>query len=82
MSQLDLGAATVAWALFDGAVPADSPQMQSGAEDGAPYASVLDAMRDGWRVMQLPSPPKAGAETAPGHLPHEYVLERMVPSHD
>ena len=74
--RLDLKGPVVAWALFDGAQPDDDRQMKTGDADEPPYASVVDAMRDGWRVLQLPQPP---SELDPGHLDHEYVLERMVP---
>ena len=76
LGSLSLAAPVVAWALFDGAQPDDDRQMKTGDADEPPYASVVDAMRDGWRVLQLPQPP---SELDPGHLDHEYVLERMVP---
>jgi hypothetical protein len=75
----DMGGGTVAWALYDGARPADE-QMQAGSQGEPPYASVLDAMCDGWRVVQLPSLPSyaRGTEYETAPLPWEYVLERMV----
>lgn len=71
---------TVAWALFDGTLAADQPQMQSGDSEQPPYDSVLAAMRDGWNVIQLPVLPAyiPGHEHESGHLPYEYVLERKV----
>jgi hypothetical protein len=79
----DLDAATIAWALYDGAKPEGALQMQTGDEDTPPYKSVLAAMRDGWFVMQLPTMPTfhRGEEHETGHLPYEYVLERRVPFH-
>ncbi len=76
----DLESHVVAWALYDGARPAHERQMQSGDEDEPPYRSVLDAMRDGWFVIQLPTLPyyMEGREHETGHLPYEYVLERRV----
>ena len=76
----DLSSGTVAWALFDGAAPAGQRQMQSGDQDQPPYRSVLDAMRDGWFVIQVPTLPYFvhGQEHETGHLPYEYVLERRV----
>jgi hypothetical protein len=76
----DLAARTIAWALYDGAAPADGRQMQSGDSDEPPYSSVLDAMRDGWFVLQVPPLPvfARGREHETGHLPYEYVLERKV----
>jgi hypothetical protein len=76
----DLASQTVAWALYDGARPAGDLQMQSGDESEPPYASVLEAMRDGWNVFQLPVLPLylPGHEHETGHLPYEYALERKV----
>ncbi len=79
----DLDAQTVAWALYDGALPEGKRQMQSGDQEKPPYRSVLAAMRDGWFVLQLPPLPYyvRGQEHETGHLPYEYVLERKVEIH-
>ena len=76
----DLDSNTIAWALYDGAVPAEKMQMQSGDQAEPPYRSVLAAMRDGWFVMQISTLPYfvRGQEHECGHLPYEYVLERRV----
>lgn len=76
----DLESQTIAWALYDGTKPADQLQMQTGDQQEPLYKSVLDAMRDGWFVMQLPTMPYfvRGLEHETGHLPYEYVLERRV----
>jgi hypothetical protein len=66
-----------AWSLFDG-----TGRAATMAGDGAapPYPSVLAAMRDGWRVIQLPqlqaAPPGTEHETA--FLKYEFVLEKLV----
>ena len=80
LAKSSLESNTVAWALFDGAAPAEKQQMQSGDEETPPYASVLAAMRDGWNVLQVPTLPIyiPGHEHEGGHLPYEYVLERKV----
>ncbi len=80
LSNSELDSQTVAWALYDGAAPADKIQMQSGDQDKPPYRSVLDAMRDGWFVMQVPTLPYyvRGHDHEVGHLPYEYALERKV----
>lgn len=80
LSHSDLDASVVAWALYDGAKSADELQMQSGDQQEPPYRSVLDAMRDGWFVIQIPTLPYfvRGQEHEVGHLPYEYVLERRV----
>ncbi|UUZ81546.1 hypothetical protein LJK88_44145 [Paenibacillus sp. P26] len=76
----DLESRTVAWALYDGAKPKNELQMQTGDSNEPMYESVLDAMRDGWNVIQVPSMPVflSGHEFEQGHLPYEYVLERKV----
>lgn len=76
----DLDSQAVAWALYDGAAPRDQLQMQSGDQDEPPYRSVLDAMRDGWFVIQVPTLPYfvRGQEHETGHLPYEYILEKRV----
>ena len=80
LAHSDLNAEVVAWALYDGAAPPDKRQMQSGDEETPPYRPVLDAMRNGWFVIQIPTLPYyvRGEEHETGHLPYEYVLERKV----
>jgi hypothetical protein len=79
----DLESRAIAWALYDGTLKEGEIPMQSGdagAEGKPPYHSVLDAMRDGWRVIKLPTLPYfvEGREHETGHLPYEYVLEKLV----
>jgi hypothetical protein len=74
----DLGSEAVAWALYDGALPADAVQMQTGSEYEPPYDSVLAAMRDGWRVFQASPQPERSAATGTGQLANEFWLERSV----
>jgi hypothetical protein len=66
-----------AWSIFDGT----GRQVHMAGDGGQPpYPSVLAAMRDGWRVIQLPhlqaAPPGAEHDTA--FLRYEFVLEKMV----
>jgi hypothetical protein len=70
----------VAWAIYDGAKAKSEPQMNTGDAATPPYESVLDAMREGWNVLQLPVLPmyQSGNEHELGHLPYEYTLERKV----
>ena len=66
-----------AWSIFDGT---GRQTHMAGDGDKPPYASVLAAMRDGWRVIQFPSlgaaPPGAEHDTA--FLKYEFVLEKLV----
>lgn len=70
----DLDGAVVAWTLHDGVDTGEA-----GAEK--PYATGLDALRDGWRLIQTsPVPqPAPGAETVRGRFEHEFTFERIVP---
>lgn len=78
----DLGSDVTAWALYDGALGPDEVQMQAGSEDTPPYGSVLDAMRDGWRVFQASAMPERSAGQGIGQLANEFWLERMVETDD
>ena len=74
-------ATTIAWSLFDGTGAA---QRMSGDADAAPYDSVLEAMKDGWRVMQVAQqqPAYPGMEHRTAYLPFEFILERLVEMSD
>lgn len=66
-----------AWSLFDGT---GRQSRMAGDGDQPPYPSVLAAMRDGWRVLQLPplAPAPPGAEHDTAFLKYEFVLEKLV----
>jgi hypothetical protein len=67
----------VAWSLFDGAGHATT---MAGDSERPPYDSVLAAMKDGWRVIQvpqlIPAAPEQPHQTA--FLRFEYVLEKLI----
>lgn len=73
----DLASGVGAWTLYDGS---GRQQHTTGDSDSPPYPSVLEAMKDGWRVIQLPQqfPAYPGMEYTTSFLKFEYVLERMV----
>jgi hypothetical protein len=73
----DLLSRVVAWSLYDGA--GDQTSI-SGDSDVPPYDSVLAAMRDGWRVLQVPATQRSapGTEHETSFLKWEYVLEKIV----
>lgn len=68
---------SIAWSFFDGT---GSKKRTSGDADAPPYTSVIAAMQDGWRVMQVSQqmPPHPGMEHRTSYLPYEFILERMV----
>ncbi|MCY0896511.1 MAG: hypothetical protein OWS03_09515 [Alicyclobacillaceae bacterium] len=74
----DFESPVVAWSMYDPTIPADQLQMQTGDSNRPPYATLLDAMRDGWCILQVPHTPHfvRGHEYETGHLPYEYILEK------
>ena len=66
----------VAWSFHDGSGRA------SDLDGSPPYRSGTEALRDGWRLIQVSPVPQRlpGAERVAGRLEHEAVLERMVPA--
>ena len=63
------------WALYDAAAP-DKPVLPS---QDAPYASVLDAVNDGWRIVQFPRPELYNfTDVDNTYLTYEFILEKYV----
>jgi hypothetical protein len=73
-----LDSETVAWSVFDGSRAEGD---EAGDGDEPPYANGLDALRDGWRLIQASPliPPAAGEEYATSFLKFEFLFERLVP---
>jgi hypothetical protein len=73
----DLGSPVTAWSFYDGTGRATG---MSGDSETPPFPSVLAAMKEGWRVIQLPAlaARSPGREHDTGQLPFEYVLEKLV----
>ena len=73
----DLNSSVVAWAMYDGT---GETRHTTGDSETPPYNSVLEAMKDGWRVIQFPQqfPAYPGMEYYTSYLRFEYVLERIV----
>ena len=71
----DLASPARAWSRYSGA----GTHHRSGDLDEAPYPSVVAAMQDGWRVLQVSQllPPMPGADMiATSFLKFEALLER------
>jgi len=71
-----LTSGVLAWSLYDGT---GVYEFDASDEADPPYPSVLAAMRDRWRVIQLPSlhAVNPGAAQQPSYLRFEVVLERL-----
>ena len=72
----DLGSSVTAWAVYDGT---GKEHHTTGDSDTPPYKSVLEAMKDGWRVIQFPQqfPAYPGMELTTSYLRFEYILEKL-----
>lgn len=63
------------WALYD-TTATDEPVLPS---QDAPYASVLDAVNDGWRIIQFPRPELYNfTDVDNAYLTYEFILEKFV----
>jgi hypothetical protein len=67
---------TIAWSIYDG-TGKEEPEYRVDSEP--PYSSALDAMKDGWRVIQVPvlMPHQKGQEYNTDYLRFEYILEKL-----
>ena len=66
-----------AWAVYDGT---GQREHMSGDSDEPPYASGLEALKDGWRLIQA-SPlvdHVSGDEFRTGYLKYEFFFEKMI----
>ena len=76
-SALDTG--VIAWAFYNGS---GGTRHMSGDADEPPYKTGLDALRDGWRLIQA-SPlvsHVSGDEFKTDYLKYEFFFEKMVSS--
>lgn len=73
-----LAGRVVAWSFHDGS--GRDAELPVTAEGKPPYRSGVDALADGWRLLQAsPVPVRIpGAERVTGRLEHEFVFERIV----
>lgn len=68
---------TVGWSMYDG-TGASAPT--TGDSDIPPYATGLDALKDGWRLIQAAQllPPYPDHEYDVSFLKHEFFFEKLV----
>jgi hypothetical protein len=77
LSTSSLASKVVGWSFFDGA----SVEVEEAGDSMVPpYATGLDALRDGWRLFQASQllPPPAGEEYATSFQKFEFFFERLV----
>ena len=68
------------WAVYDGT---GSEAHTTGDSDVAPYKTGLDALRDGWRVIQFPQliPPYPDHEYETSFQKYEFIFEKIEEKH-
>jgi len=78
LPQLD--SRVVGWSFYDGASQQD--REAHGVEVEPPYSSGLEALRDGWRLIEYPrlENPAPGREYQVGYLQAEFVFEKIIDS--
>jgi hypothetical protein len=78
MSDSAFDSNVVAWAFHDGTDGQGSGLPDRG--DKPPYITGVDALRDGWNLLQMSQllPPTPGREHRVSYLPYEFLLERCV----
>jgi hypothetical protein len=71
-----LDAPVIAWSHYDGTGQA---RPMAGDSDTPPYATGVDALKDGWRLFQASQmfPHPRGDEHAIGYLRHEFFFEQL-----
>ena len=63
------------WAMYDATAP-DEPVLPS---QEPPYASVLEAVNDGWRIVQFPRPELYNfTDVDNAYLTYEFILEKFA----
>ena len=64
------------WSLYDGT---GKEAHTTGDSDTPPYKTGLDAMKDGWCVIQFPQllPPYPGLELTTSFQKYEFIFEKI-----
>jgi len=64
------------WAIYDGT---GKDSHTTGDSFEAPYPTGLDALKDGWRVIQFPQliPPYPGEELTTSFMKYEFIFEKL-----
>ena len=69
------------WTRYDGT---GKTANTTGDSDTPPYETGLDALLDGWRVIQFPQliPPYPGLEFSTSFHQHEFIFEKLEEIND
>jgi hypothetical protein len=77
LSTSALDAPVIAWSRYDGT---GERRHMAGDEEAPPYATGLDALKDGWRLFQASTlaPHAPDDAFALGYLKYEFWFEQLV----
>jgi len=77
LSSSALDSKIVAWAHYDGT---GASEHMSGDSDEPPYRTGLDALRDGWRLLQMSQllPHYPGEEFTTSYQKYEFLFEKLA----
>lgn len=72
-----LDARVIGWSTYDGT---GQTKPTTGDADVPPYTNGLEALKDGWRLIQAAQllPPQPGHEYDVSFLKHEFFFEKLV----
>lgn len=76
LSTSALDSRVLGWSMYDGT---GKQAHTTGDSDKPPYETGLDALRDGWRLLQLPVliPPYPGEEYSTSFMKYGFVFEKL-----
>ncbi len=79
LSTSALDSRVVGWAIYDGT---GKNRFTTGDNNEAPYETGLDALLDGWRLIQHPIliPPYPGEEYSTSFMKYGFVFEKLEAS--
>ena len=71
-----LDSKVIAWTIYDGT---GRENHTTGDSDTPPYATGMDALKAGWRVIQFPQliPPYPGLELTTSFQKYEFIFEKL-----
>lgn len=76
LSTSALDSRVLGWSMYDGT---GEQAHTTGDSDSPPYETGLDALRDGWRLLQMPVliPPYPGEEYSTSFMKYGFVFEKL-----
>lgn len=76
LSTSALDSRVLGWSMYDGT---GKQAHTTGDSNAPPYETGLDALRDGWRLLQVPVliPPYPGEEYSTSFMKYGFIFEKL-----